>query len=332
MDSEVPIPSKQQNYLFRYYQNGVAARFEARVKELVDNLKSNSLETVREANSELRILAKDLDNQIIIASCGAIGPLVNLLRSSDMNTQENAVIAVLNLSINNNNKNKIRVGNSGAIDALMEFLGNGTPHGRKDAATALFYLSTHSDNWLTIVRLGAIKHRIDLMDPATGMTDKAVVVLENLASSPKGRKAIAEAGGISLLVEAIELGSPRGENAAAALVHFCADSYKYCRRVLDEGAMPPLVILSMSGTSRAKEKELSTRHTLSLAFQTLGVVYGDVDTSPLYVFTDVFSKVPITSEVDILVALSVTMYTIALVPLAKYVFVVLKANDNGEGT
>uniref|UniRef100_A0A803L0G6 Potassium transporter n=1 Tax=Chenopodium quinoa TaxID=63459 RepID=A0A803L0G6_CHEQI len=79
------------------------------------------------------------------------------------------------------------------------------------------------------------------------------------------------------------------------------------------------------------EEELSTWHTLSLAFQTLGVVYGDVGTSPLYVFTDVFSKVPITSEVDILGALSVIMYTIALVPLAKYVFVVLKANDNGEG-
>lgn len=78
-------------------------------------------------------------------------------------------------------------------------------------------------------------------------------------------------------------------------------------------------------------KELSTWHTLALAFQTLGVVYGDLGTSPLYVFTDVFSKVPITSEVDILGALSVVLYTIALVPLAKYVFVVLKANDNGEG-
>ncbi|KNA04057.1 hypothetical protein SOVF_203260 [Spinacia oleracea] len=78
-------------------------------------------------------------------------------------------------------------------------------------------------------------------------------------------------------------------------------------------------------------KEQSTWHTLALAFQTLGVVYGDLGTSPLYVFTDVFSKVPITSEVDILGALSVVLYTIALVPLAKYVFVVLKANDNGEG-
>ncbi|CAI9092879.1 OLC1v1028233C3 [Oldenlandia corymbosa var. corymbosa] len=54
-------------------------------------------------------------------------------------------------------------------------------------------------------------------------------------------------------------------------------------------------------------------------------------TSPLYVFSDVFSKVSITSEVDVLGALSLVMYTIALIPLLKYVFIVLKANDNGEG-
>nr|XP_016479437.1 PREDICTED: putative potassium transporter 12 [Nicotiana tabacum] len=71
--------------------------------------------------------------------------------------------------------------------------------------------------------------------------------------------------------------------------------------------------------------------TLALAFQTLGVVYGDMGTSPLYVFSDVFSKVHITSEVDVLGALSIVFYTIALIPLMKYVFIVLKANDNGEG-
>ncbi|XP_042500705.1 putative potassium transporter 12 isoform X1 [Macadamia integrifolia] len=78
-------------------------------------------------------------------------------------------------------------------------------------------------------------------------------------------------------------------------------------------------------------KDLSIWTTLALAFQTLGVVYGDMGTSPLYVFADVFSKVPIKSDVDVLGALSLVMYTIALVPFAKYVFIVLKANDNGEG-
>lgn len=87
----------------------------------------------------------------------------------------------------------------------------------------------------------------------------------------------------------------------------------------------------IAGAHGHHSKEPSTWSTLALAFQTLGVVYGDMGTSPLYVFTDVFSKVRIESEVDVLGALSLVMYTIALIPLAKYVFVVLKANDNGEG-
>lgn len=50
-------------------------------------------------------------------------------------------------------------------------------------------------------------------------------------------------------------------------------------------------------------------------------------TSLLYVFSDAFSMVP-KGDVDVLVSL--VMYTIALITLAKYVFIVLKANDNGE--
>ncbi|ONK69454.1 uncharacterized protein A4U43_C05F23050 [Asparagus officinalis] len=78
-------------------------------------------------------------------------------------------------------------------------------------------------------------------------------------------------------------------------------------------------------------KDLSVWHTVAMAFQTLGVVYGDMGTSPLYVFSDVFSKVHIKSDIDVLGALSLIIYTIALIPFAKYVFIVLKANDNGEG-
>ncbi|KAF6169375.1 hypothetical protein GIB67_016545 [Kingdonia uniflora] len=91
------------------------------------------------------------------------------------------------------------------------------------------------------------------------------------------------------------------------------------------------VLATKKFTVCAESKDVSTWHTLAMAFQTLGVVYGDLGTSPLYVFTDVFSKVPIKSEIDVLGALSLVMYTIALIPFAKYVFIVLKANDNGEG-
>lgn len=69
---------------------------------------------------------------------------------------------------------------------------------------------------------------------------------------------------------------------------------------------------------------------LSLAFQSIGVVYGDIGTSPLYVYASTFTH-GITHNDDILGVLSLIFYTITLIPLFKYVFVVLQANDNGEG-
>ncbi|KAI3930620.1 hypothetical protein MKX01_037066 [Papaver californicum] len=67
-----------------------------------------------------------------------------------------------------------------------------------------------------------------------------------------------------------------------------------------------------------------------LAFQTLGVVYGDVGTSPLYTFSVMFNKSPKDKE-DILGALSLVLYVLILIPLIKYAMVVLWANDDGEG-
>lgn len=68
-----------------------------------------------------------------------------------------------------------------------------------------------------------------------------------------------------------------------------------------------------------------------LAFQTLGVVFGDVGTSPLYTFSVMFSKAPINGKEDVIGALSLVLYTLILIPLVKYVLVVLWANDDGEG-
>lgn len=69
---------------------------------------------------------------------------------------------------------------------------------------------------------------------------------------------------------------------------------------------------------------------LRLAFQSLGVVYGDLGTSPLYVFYNTFPD-KIEDPEDIIGALSLIIYSLTLIPLLKYVFVVCKANDNGQG-
>ncbi|CAA7396169.1 unnamed protein product [Spirodela intermedia] len=75
---------------------------------------------------------------------------------------------------------------------------------------------------------------------------------------------------------------------------------------------------------------LSTAATLRLAFQSVGVVYGDIGTSPLYVFSSTFAGWE-PSHGDLLGALSLIIYSLTLFPLLKYVFIVLHANDNGDG-
>jgi KUP system potassium uptake protein len=69
---------------------------------------------------------------------------------------------------------------------------------------------------------------------------------------------------------------------------------------------------------------------MKLAFQSVGVVYGDLGTSPLYVLPGVFPN-GIKHNDDILGVLSLIFYSLMSITLIKYVFIVLAANDNGDG-
>ncbi|KAL6960249.1 hypothetical protein U1Q18_044236 [Sarracenia purpurea var. burkii] len=77
-------------------------------------------------------------------------------------------------------------------------------------------------------------------------------------------------------------------------------------------------------------KVVSWSVILHLAFQSLGIVYGDIGTSPLYVFASTFTD-GIKHNDDILGVLCLIYYTLTLIPLIKYVLIVLRANDNGDG-
>ncbi|KAK7302875.1 hypothetical protein RJT34_13772 [Clitoria ternatea] len=76
--------------------------------------------------------------------------------------------------------------------------------------------------------------------------------------------------------------------------------------------------------------KLGWKSTLILAFQSIGIVYGDLGTSPLYVLSSIFAD-GIHHTDDILGVLSLIIYTIVTIPMLKYVFIVLHANDNGNG-
>ncbi|KAH9795602.1 Potassium transporter 11 [Citrus sinensis] len=77
-------------------------------------------------------------------------------------------------------------------------------------------------------------------------------------------------------------------------------------------------------------EKFSSLLLLRFAFQSLGVVYGDLGTSPLYVFYNTFPH-GIDDPEDIIGALSLIIYSLTLIPLLKYVFIVCRANDSGQG-
>jgi KUP system potassium uptake protein len=71
------------------------------------------------------------------------------------------------------------------------------------------------------------------------------------------------------------------------------------------------------------------RHSLTLA--ALGVVYGDIGTSPLYAVRQSLVEFADTSRLAIFGALSLIVWTLTLVVTIKYVFVIMRADNRGEG-
>jgi KUP system potassium uptake protein len=79
---------------------------------------------------------------------------------------------------------------------------------------------------------------------------------------------------------------------------------------------------------------MSKQSSSALALAALGIVYGDIGTSPLYAFEQVFSNgdhsVPI-SQANILGVLSVFMWSLVMIVTIKYVFFIMRADNQGEG-
>ncbi|KAG9128924.1 hypothetical protein Leryth_009655 [Lithospermum erythrorhizon] len=98
-----------------------------------------------------------------------------------------------------------------------------------------------------------------------------------------------------------------------------------------QGEPDPIVDRKTSSTAKLNWKSVSA--TLLLTYQSFGVVYGDLSTSPLYVYKSIFvGNLQDHQNPDaIFGAFSLIFWTLTLIPLLKYVFIVLSADDNGEG-
>jgi KUP system potassium uptake protein len=81
-------------------------------------------------------------------------------------------------------------------------------------------------------------------------------------------------------------------------------------------------------------EETTKKSLQAMALAALGIVFGDIGTSPLYAFEQVFSNgahsVPI-AEANILGVLSLFFWSLMMIVTLKYVFFIMRADNHGEG-
>lgn len=79
----------------------------------------------------------------------------------------------------------------------------------------------------------------------------------------------------------------------------------------------------------------SSKNTWPMAIGAIGVVYGDIGTSPLYAFREAIAHLAedgsVLMRADVLGILSLILWTLVLIVTLKYVIILLRLDNHGEG-
>ncbi|KAI9121361.1 hypothetical protein K1719_008394 [Acacia pycnantha] len=219
----------------------------------------------------------------IIDEEGCLESIVDVLRlGHTKEARENAAATLFSLSAVHEYK-KIIADKAGAIEALAQLLQEGNLRGKKDAVTALFNLSTHTDNCIRMIEAGAITALVGALR-TEGVAEEAAGVLALIVRQPIGAKAVVEEKeAVAGLMGMMRCGTARGkENAVAALLELCrSGGAAVIERVVRAPALAGLLqTLLFTGTKRARRKAASLARVFqrcenaSLHYGGLGVGYA----------------------------------------------------------
>ncbi|KAG4956044.1 hypothetical protein JHK85_042424 [Glycine max] len=202
----------------------------------------------------------DKNKSRIMDEEGCLGSIVDVLRfGHTTEAKENAAATLFSLSAVHDYK-KIIAGEIGAVEALAGLLQEGTPRGKKDAVTALFNLSTHTENCVRMIEAGAVTALVGALGNE-GVAEEAAGALALIVRQPIGAKAVVnEESAVAGLIGMMRCGTPRGkENVVAALLELCrSGGAAATERVVKAPALAGLLqTLLFTGTKRARRKAAS---------------------------------------------------------------------------
>ncbi|CAA3027550.1 U-box domain-containing protein 2 [Olea europaea var. sylvestris] len=196
-----------------------------------------------------------------VAEKGVISPLVLMLCEEDCEAIQAALFALLSLAFGSE-RNKIRIGKSGAIPKILKILQCQIEPLLDLAAAALLILSSCTQNKLEIAASGAIQLLINLLNlnrDNISMQAKLDILstLHNLSTCPQSVRQIALSGcvvSLLQLVHGLEKSSDLVEKIMGLLEEIVSSSETALKVAAEiEGAISVLVEAMEEGSAQCKE-------------------------------------------------------------------------------
>ncbi|XP_073303225.1 U-box domain-containing protein 17-like [Primulina huaijiensis] len=239
----------------------------------------SSLDAVAQENSitaMLNLSIYDKNKSRIMDVEGCLGAIAEVLRfGHTTEARENAAATLFSLSAVHVFKKEIAE-KQGAIEALAGLVRNGTPRGKKDAVTALYNLSTYTENCARMIDSGAVSVLVEALGNE-GVSEEAAGALALIVRQPTGAEAVGnEERAVSRLTEMMRCGTPRGkENAVTALLELCRGGGAATTvKVVNAPSLASLLqCLLFTGTKRARRKAASLARVFQRSENMLGVGY-----------------------------------------------------------
>src|SRR5215470_7265327 len=88
---------------------------------------------------------------------------------------------------------------------------------------------------------------------------------------------------------------------------------------------------NMPGQATEASKSVASDSLPALSLAALGVVFGDIGTSPLYALKAVLDVTRHNPSTEILGALSLIVWTLIIIASVKYITLAMRVDNDGEG-
>ncbi|MED6139742.1 hypothetical protein PIB30_086730 [Stylosanthes scabra] len=200
-------------------------------------------------------------NKAAIVKVGSVHKMLKLIESPDsVETSVSEAIVANFLGLSALDSNKPIIGSSAAVPFLVRTLQNldnkTSPQARQDALRAMYNLSIFPSNVPFILETNLVPFLINSIGDME-VTDRALAILTNLASTREGRKAIsAVPDAFPILVDVLNwTDSPEcQEKASYILMVMAHKSYGDRQAMIEAGIVSSLLELSLLGTTLAQKR------------------------------------------------------------------------------